>query len=219
MKLKVLFAAMILFSVRAAAEPIELINKPLGNGVLGWRSNFAGPRQQEIADEFSLASAATANHLEWYGFNFSNDVASHTFRVSIYEDANGAPAVNHFYDEFLGVVAGAPRGQNSLGGTVFKYQSLIPPLHLRAETYWLSVGVVTDAEWVWSHSNPAPPGNDSYFRSDNAGWRSVASVNEPPSRLDQAFRLQYVPEPSGLLLALASMIIAARFGCRLTLSA
>jgi hypothetical protein len=195
----------------ASAQAVQLVNKPVGDRVHGWLS-YGG--WQMFADEFTLVSAATANHLAWYGFNVSaaNTEPRHTFRVTMYENINGSPATSPFYNQLLGIIGGTPWMENDQGQPVFKYQSFIPPVDLNPGTYWISVITLDSDEldhWAWSHSIPAPPLDDIYYRFPARAWTRLL---DEPDRNDQAFELAYVPEPSSLLAASWLMVVATRFG-------
>jgi hypothetical protein len=136
------------------------------------------------------------------------------FRVQVFADDNGNPALSPFYDEALGVVDGTPLFEGIMGRMIYRYEAQLPPLQFEAGTFWLSVGANSALHWMWSHpDSPAPAGNDSYFReSAAASWKSGASVGERSPRLDQAFTLANVPEPSSLLLMLGAMAVLRSIG-------
>lgn len=196
---------MVCLLILAAAVHAEsvVLSKPLNVTEPGWYSNINGTYQQ-AADDVLLGAGATVDRVSWYGFE-TNGAASSTFRIRAFLTAgSGEPMATPFYDEILGVVAGTDTGLTSGGYRVLEYESAIPDLALAAGTpYWLMIASADAAPWVWSHSDPSTA--DQWHRNGDAdSWRSIAGLNYPESRLDQAFTL-YAPEPGVLALLLIGL--------------
>jgi hypothetical protein len=193
------FLSILLFGCSRAADAVDLVNKPLSTIDMGYNSNISGDLQQ-IADDFSLTTLSTMNRVEWYGID-PNYYPSQNFRVRIFTDAGGMPSSTPFYDYTIGTLVGADSGAKVLIYTVAKYSADVPSVSLDAGVkYWLTIASTNSDHWVWSLGIHGPPGNNNYARfGDDASW--IGFIGRSTIEFEQAFTLQFVPEPSACLLA------------------
>ena len=209
-RMATVIAATLLAVCSPAASAVTLVDKPVDDTYFGWSSTINDVNQQ-MADELTLASSAVANQLTWYGLNYMPTSPTNTFRIHLYADAGGVPAITPFYNQLLGIVDGTPTGlTNDANIEILQYHSPIPAVPLNAGTYWLSIAT-TEFGWIWSHATAAAVGDNEYYRTaDFHEWLSVLVTNPGSVRLDQAFTLSgVVPEPASLFLAGPAIAAAA----------
>lgn len=204
------YSVMLVFSLLAIAPASAqvLVSKlftPLGGGM----PSIVFETQQQIADDLTLTAPAVANHLTWYG----NGRSSASFRVRLFADEAGQPAISPFYDQSLATLTGI-----ALGSNIFQFSSPIPDVALNGSTkYWLSIAFIAPRigdGWNWSFANPGPPGNDGFERrGDLASWQSLYSKGWRNQALEYAFTLESVPEPGSFTLAgilISAFVIQSR---------
>jgi hypothetical protein len=118
---------------------------------------------QQIADDFSLGSAAKLNRVTWYGYytdlhGTSYGGTSSQFSTRFFaDDGNGLAPVNAppFFSESVTVDA-APTGVVTTGDNhaVFSYSATLSSVvSLTAGTFWLSIvedDAGTDDTWEWA---------------------------------------------------------------------
>jgi hypothetical protein len=162
-----------------------------------------------MADDVLIKTSSFANFITWYGAGQS----SANFRVRIFDDQLDHPSDSAFYDAPLGFLTGVNTGLlDAQRREIFKYASPIPPVGLNSSTtYWLSIASTDSTPWFWSHAAENFFRNDSFSRyGEMAPWQSLISFGWRGDRLEKAFTLENIPEPSSLLLV--SILLAA---CRI----
>jgi len=191
-----IFAALIGMASPAAAT--VLVNQPLDFDVPGHGYTSTSGSQQ-IAQDFVLAGAATANELSWWG---STRSVSYAFDILFFNDVAGLPDVNDFYSHTTGVLAGTFVGTDPDGGvSTSLWTTVIPDAVLDAgTTYWMSIREASGASWQWQHATST--GTRTVVRTSNNGTWQVAGSTE---RGANAYILEgnersTIPEPSTALL-------------------
>ena len=166
----------------------------------------SSPTHQQIADNFTLTSAAKLNAITWWGINIAPN-GSDDFLVRLYSDDSGPDSVR---EEFA---AGAVLGVLTGNKVVFapdeydEYQydlTLTTPVDLSAGTYHLFVQNLNGSAWLWETS-PSGIGGSNSRSEDGMSWN--------PEPFNLAFRLHAVPEPGSmalLLLAGTALLLTRR---------
>src|SRR5581483_1769203 len=157
--------------------------------------------QQQIGDNFALATSATLRHIDWWGLYADHNTppATDDFTIRVFNISAGTPSTIPFYEFHLGNAASrAPTGNSTVGFTEYSYAADVTPVALLAGLDYL-FSVVNNTpdphdRWFWSLTTHQ---DGLYYRfSDGQAWTA--------SPFDVAFVLSdtisQVPEPTTLAL-------------------
>lgn len=190
---------------QAAIITLQALNPAEG----GEFSNL-GLTNQQVADDFVLATTTSLDSFTWFGRYFANIVVADPvdFSIRIFSDAGGQPAAVPLHTVGVSVNA-SPTGLDFGGIPWFSYSSPLA-LILTAGTYWISV-VEDDA------STPTSGGSQWMWGDSTAGLRATrmgdAGPWTPGFDLNHAFTLEGspVPEPSTLALSVLGILGLLRY--------
>ena len=167
--------------------------------------------RQEAADDFTLASAATLNGINWWGaYTPANqvDAVPDDFTIRVLDSAfNLIAAIN------VGTVSRFDTGlDNLLGLDIYGYETSVAPLTLAAGQYFLSIlnntpGDLPGQRWSWQ-GTAGTTGTIGQFRRDlvpfpdtTTGWLDAST--------DYAFNITAVPAPGALVLLVIGLFGAS----------
>jgi hypothetical protein len=177
------------------------------------------PRQ--IADVFSLQSAAQVTGLSWWGGYFPAGTAptEDHFTVRVFGDIGGNPGSSPLWQFPPGQVDRTTTGLMSGALPVYLYSLNVPsPFLLAAGTYWLSVVNDTtgdpDDRWFWSRNgHPTFPVTIRERLADDTAWGPYSFTTIAP----QAFVVSGVAVPEPRMVAVFVLVggMLLRSGLRL----
>jgi hypothetical protein len=164
----------------------------------------------QVADRFTLPTGMLAGGLSWMG-GYSNvggvPPTTPAFRVGIY---TGTPfsALTPVFENVVSVVQTAvsfPGFSN-----YYRYSVGLPSVNLNSgTTYWLSIAANLDPpyEWGWAFknetTNPGVGDNFGAYR-EFVGYNGNVPLYETfNTNIDFAFRLEPIPEPSTMVIAIS----------------
>ena len=127
---------------------------------------------QEMADDFSLAAAATINVVNWQGSYYVTDVVGNeSFTVRFYTDAFGLPSASPFVSQVVSVNV-IDSGADLIGKNLYNYSANIVTVALDAGvTYWLSIySNESPTNYAWANS--ADGSIDGVVRFAGLEWSS-----------------------------------------------
>jgi hypothetical protein len=159
-----------------------IIQQPLDAGREGAYSNL-GPSNQQMADNFALASESSIQSISWYGrygklVKLANPVA---FTIRFFKDAGGSPAAAPVAE--FDVKVPAQNAGASFGGVPWLTYTTALALKLPAGKYWVSVveqdprtTTSGDTQWLWAQSGKDGP--RAFRLADGAVWSVAPGSNQ-----------------------------------------
>ena len=176
------------------------------------RGAFSELSGQQIADQFTINSAANITGVSWSGsyFNFDLDpsVSSIDFVIRFFADTSGLPAANPFYSANVSATA-VDSGVVFQGREIYTYSVDSLPTSvpiLGGSQTWISIlesdPSIPPGSFEWANSTVGPDDYDAYRVGDGTVWNQIGPGAIQDYRENQAFTLTgtAVPEPSPLIL-------------------
>ena len=190
-----LFAAII--ALPAGAAPI--VDQLFDSTQPGALSN-QGPADQQVADDFSIASLIALGPLTWFGrYDGAIGTVDPTdFTIRIFSDQGGMPVEAPFFEINVSV-SPTVTGLDFGGSPWFSYSADLGSPVLGTGVYWLSIlesdastPLAGDSLWLWGETG-------------TVAQRSVRSADATPWTLGSGNNVAFtinssVPEPSTWLL-------------------
>ncbi|MCG3122088.1 MAG: hypothetical protein GIKADHBN_00465 [Phycisphaerales bacterium] len=185
-------------SMGAATTQAATLFEQLPNYVNAYFSDYSGNfPDQEMADNFVLASNNTIGQVGFWGAYYPHNVPSDNFTVNIYADGGGIPGT--LLSSESGTAASrVDTGNDAFGVDVYEYNIVLnsPFAATGGTQYWLSVVNSTGAggagSWAWMTA-----GGDFYaaFSLDSTStWNAFSD--------GLSMRLgEVIPAPTSLALA------------------
>lgn len=178
----------------------------------------ANPPANYMADDFTLATAARVDHVQWAGVYSpaGTDPTFDDFTIQIFDFSGASPATTPLYSFAVGDAVGrTATGRVSVGRMIYSYEAAIPAADLAPGRYLLSIfddtRSFTSVNFAWSMGN-SPGGQVFTRRSQTDGWVQAGAG------FVAAFTLSgptAVPEPSSLaLFGVGSLGLLARLHSR-----
>jgi MYXO-CTERM domain-containing protein len=173
----------------------------------------------EIADDFVLSSAFP--NWEISGVHIigqSSTALDSDWRIRLYDDVGGAPALTPFYSALMPATSMTPNGLWE--GQGFDVSFDIAPVTVAPGSYFISVVNLTGlsgqdglGRWFWGFSQTSQ-GSEAHVDSTVFGiprWTSFADVGFPNTDVSFSLTGNGIPEPaSALLLALGALPLLRR---------
>jgi hypothetical protein len=210
----------------AAGQPILVDHPPYNFGGPASDTDFFSSTSgfqvyQQLADNFTLPTAASIGEVHWWGFyggsqqNHQPPIGDETMRLRFYDarPGDGLPGSVLFEETFLNpsrTATGRNVWVNSPNQPEFLFETtLSSPLSVLANTpYWLEVVQLGDVNstFRWEFSTTQTDGYAG-IQSGAADWQRDTITR------DLAFNLYMVPEPSiGMFVFIGSLSLRKR--CR-----
>jgi len=175
----------------------------------------------EVADDFVLSSAFPAweiSDVHIAGRNLNVDPGTLDWRIRLYDDVGGAPALTPFHSVVMLPTSATANGL--WGGEGYDVSFDIPPVTVAPGSYFISVVQLTGnagagglSRWFWGISQSFQ-GSEAYVDSTAFGiprWTSAGNVGFPDTDMSFSLTGTGIPEPAtGLLLGLAALPLLRR---------
>jgi hypothetical protein len=193
-------------SMAAGTAQADVLLEQLPDYVNAFFSDSSGNwPDQEVAENFVLASSNTVGQVGFWGVYFPHNVPSDSFTVNIYADGGSVPGALLLSQ--AGTASRVDTGNDAFGADVYEYNiELSSPFAAAGGVqYWISVvnstGAGLSGSWGWMTSAGDTVGA---YSADSAGtWNPLGASS--------SLRLQtVVPAPASLALAGLMGLGAAR---------
>jgi hypothetical protein len=177
---------------------------------------FSDPNTpQFIADDFRLSPGLNSiTGIRWTGVYASDTpTAPDKFRIQLFADGAGAPALTPIISLFIGDPGRANTGIDIFSDDLFLYSVTVPPIILAPDTtFWLSIVNDTSADlisnWAW--------GSQLFDFGDGA--IAVRTGEADPWFLSSAFAQDFtisgpvgIPEPKAIVLLALGFLALLRY--------
>jgi len=162
-------------SVQANVIHSQAVDESI-NGLYSW---VRSPTSQRVTDNFILSDSYTIESLSWYGGYVASGVETdaHEFRISIYEDAGGAPGTTLIEQQFISTTGSLTGLSNNASGALYEYSAALNPFVLTSGgNYWIEIvenDLLTSGAWAIAESAPTSQGVH-YRSSDADSWSNGA---------------------------------------------
>jgi hypothetical protein len=211
-----LLAVLAMFSSTSAYADV-IFSQPLTatpTGQFGYSSELPPNTgtTQVIADNFSLASAASVRDVQWWGiYQNGSTPGQKSFSIQFFNDSPGTPGT--LISGQTVSVTGVATGFNNFGGDpILFYDSAIAPVPLNAATnYWISIAdndATSRSLWAWQFSDGGD-GSEAVSLDNEATWQNGRVIGGQGMAFTAA-----VPEPASLTLLGLTSLAAAGYGWR-----
>jgi hypothetical protein len=140
----------------------------------GYFSDFGAG--QQLGDNITVATTATANQIQWWGgyFRSSTPTGPDAFTIRFFNIVAGVPDIAPLFSYSIGDVAEVDTGLDFFGSlNLYVYSATIPDTLLAPGSYLVSIVNNTpggDGTWLWATSSQS----GLFYTRNNEGeaWRS-----------------------------------------------